>query len=329
MRNTNIIRIKLALKNAANIDEVGAVKQINDAISKLVKLGALRGNPEEFLRDYDVITGPETYALIDILADAYIDGAPLPQVGAGVVFMDKTPDGASLKETTRRYSQATIAERLKDAMFDPKMQFRKLVVDYRRYFASHKKDLLDDTSRMRQLLLLFFSDISSMIFKMAPFIKEGKQLANLIAVQTLSPALGKVAREFSIAFQRYIKNDIKTGTTKPMLFNMLRSKWQDFINEVLHSVFPNVDPAQYGINIGGIVNNAATNSAYEGGPSQDGEVSSGGRTFSFVCGTPAATQAPVQQAQPRRTFTFNTEPAQSRMGYNRLQDGRIDLFSHQ
>jgi hypothetical protein len=325
MRNTNIIRIKLSLKDAAHIDEVGAVKQIKDAISKLVKLGALRGKTEEFLRDYDVIIGPETYALVDILADAYVDGAPLPQVGAGVVFMDKTPDGSSIKETTRTYSQATINERLKVSKMDPRTQFRYLVVDYRRYFASHKKDLLDDLNGMRQLLTMFISDTSNMIFKMAPGIKEGKQLAALLAVQTLSPALGKVARDFSIAYKRFMAKDAKDGTPTPILFNMLRSKWQDFIIEVLHSVFPNVDPTQYGINIGGLVNNAATNTAYDNPSQQASEVSSGGRTFSFVCGIPTAGQA--QQQKPIRTFTFCDAAGHQGQMYNRLSDERTDLFS--
>lgn len=318
MRTDKTIRIKLSLKNADRIDETGAVRQMRDAISTLVKLGALRGDPEEFLRDYEMIKGPETYMLMEILADAYVDGAALPQVGAGVVFSDKLPDGTSTKETSKTFSQATINERLKLAKMDPKMQFRYLVVDYRRYFASHKKDLLDNTEGMKQLLILYVNDMSSMIFKMAPHIKEGKQLAALLAVQTLSPSLGKIARDFSIAFQRWMAKDAKDGTPTPMLFNMLRAKWQDFILEVLHSVFPNVDPSQYGINIGGIANNAATNTVYEGESGQEGgTVTSGGRTFSFNYG--GATANPAQRVAPRRTLTFCD-------GYNRLPDGRIDMF---
>ena len=264
MRTDKTIRIKLSLKDAFRIDETQAVQQMNAAISTLLRAGALKGDPEEFLRDYEIIKGPETYILMEILADAYVDGAALPQVGAGVVFSDKLPDGESMKETSKTFSQTTINERLKLAKMDPKMQFRYLVVDYRRYFASHKKDLLDNAEGMRQLLIMFISDTSNMIFKMAPEINEGKQLTALLAVQTLSPSLGKVARDFSLAYKRLMAKDAKDGTPTPMLYNLLRAKWQDFIVEVLHSVFPNVDPAQYGINIGGIANNAATNTVYEG-----------------------------------------------------------------
>ena len=288
MRKTNTIRIKLDLKNGANITEEGAVRQMNDAVKKLVKLGALKGRPEEFLRDYDVIRGPENYVLMDILADAYVDGAKLPDVGAGVVFRDKMPDGSSVKGTTKTFSQATIAERLKVARLDPKMQFRYIVIDYRRYFAQHKRDLLDKEGDMKKLILMFIMDTSNMLSKMAPEIKEGKQLATLLGVQTLSPSLGKVARDYSIAYKRLMASNAQSGTMPPALFKALKDRYNDFISEVLKSVFPNVDLAQYGVSLSGVADNAASNVSTEPeetqaeGRNYSSTVTAGKRTFTFL-----------------------------------------------
>lgn len=240
------IRIKLNLNADKPLTEEIAVDQVNKAIKKLVEYGAFKGDPEDFMESYDIVLGSSNYVLIDIKKSAYIDGAPLASVGAERISSQEIPSDAKVFiEANKSFSQASIKERLRMSKMDPKMKFRYVVIDYRRYYSAQKDKLLENLDEFKKLRNMFIHDLMNMISDVAPLIQEGKQLGFLLGTQQYSPKIGKVAREFSLAYRKTLTSIEKDGTPRPMLYKVLDMKFREFINEMLPSIFPGIEDIDF------------------------------------------------------------------------------------
>lgn len=240
------IRIKLHLNPDKPLTEESAVDQVDKAVKKLVEYGALKGDPEDFLEHYDIVIGSSNYVLIDIKKSAYLDGAPLASVGAEKISSQEIPsDAKQYIEANRSFSQASIKERMRMSRMDPKMKFRYVVIDYRRYYNAEREKLMANIPEFKKLRNMFIHDLMNMITDVAPLIQEGKQLGFLLGTQQYSPKIGKVAREFSLAYRRALTSIEKLGTPQPMLYKVLDMKFREFINEMLPSIFPGIEDVDF------------------------------------------------------------------------------------
>lgn len=235
----DIVRIKLALKqDKSTISEEDAVTQMKSALDDLIRYGAFKGDAEDILVDYDVIIGPSNYIIMDIRKDAYIDAAPLSSVGAEKISTLDIPSGKSVLESNRTFSQASIKDRLKLTKMDPKMRFKYTVVDYRRFYAMFKSKLAENPQELKMLRDMFLQDLTGMMTNIVPYIQDGQQLGMILGVQSVSPNISKVARELSLAYKKAIVSTEKQGAPAPMIYKLLASKYREFVNELLGSVFP-------------------------------------------------------------------------------------------
>ena len=244
--DTGTIRIKLNLNADKPLTEELAVEQVDKAIKKLVEYGALKGDPEEFMENYDIVLGSSNYVLIDIKKNAYVDGAPLSSVGAEKISSQEIPsDAKAFIEANKSFSQASIKERLRMSNMDPKMKFRYVVIDYRRYYSSQRDKLMKNLDEFKKLRNMFIHDLMNMITDVAPLIQEGKQLGFLLGTQQYSPEISKIAREFSIAYRKALTSIEKNGTPQPMLYKVLDMKFREFIKQILPSVFPGIEDVDF------------------------------------------------------------------------------------
>jgi hypothetical protein len=238
------IRIKLNLKTDKPLDEFYASEQIKAAMNNLVKFGAFKGEPDKILHNYDIILGPTNYAILDIAKDAYIDSAPLASVGAEKISDEVLPEGNSVLESNKTFSQATINERLRIAKMDPKQRCRYTVMDYKRFWKAHGEQLKSDPENAKCVTQMFISDFMNMFNTILPHIEEGKQLNSLLGLQVIAPGISKEARELSMAYRRALKSEASNGAPTPALYKILASKYRAFLNELLLAIFPGIEGIQ-------------------------------------------------------------------------------------
>lgn len=251
------IGIKIPLNTSKPLTEEGATVQMQVALDKLIQVGALVGNIADILVDYDIHLDGDKYVTVIIKGDAYVDAAKFQIIGGEKVFSDfECSDDEMDYEAMRlgidkldlyeaenegnvvkSFSQATIQERLRISKYDPRVAFRYMILDYKRYFAMKKSQIEADPKLMKQLKGLFLSDLMGMFNRILPSIIDGKQLTTLLGVSNISPDLTHSARELSILYKRALMNEKQTGAISPTNYKRLSAKYKEFVDVLLSKVF--------------------------------------------------------------------------------------------
>lgn len=236
------IKIRIPLNVTRPVSESMAVEQLNAAIIKLIKVGALKGEPSEFMVGYDVKNyDAENCVVVEINKDALVDVAPFTTVGGGLSLDDEKfhwwDDKVELPKT---FSVATIKERLRLKGKDMRFQVRYLINDYRRYWNSQKDKLQASETDRNNLIQIFLSDLMQLFNTILPSIKEGKQLSALLGLNSISPQLNKVAKDLSFAYKLALKSEEANGAPTKNRYIDLVGKYKAFLNALIPVVFEGI-----------------------------------------------------------------------------------------
>lgn len=234
------VKIEFPINYVRPFTQETAVGYMMNALTKLMKFGAIKGDINDILINYE-IHSPGGYAVAEVKKDAVVDASKLQSCGAGLSYPfhpeDFKIDSVKLDSTQRQFSVATIQERLRVAKLDPKMKFRLTIRDYQKYWNSNKSKL-DKTSAI-QLRNMFLMDLSGIFTQVLPMVGEGKMIAQLTGLNTISKDMNVVARELSVAYRRALKQS-KTGGLPKSVLQPLQLKYNEFINKLIPQVFPGI-----------------------------------------------------------------------------------------
>lgn len=236
------IKIRIPLNVTRPVSESMAVEQLNAAIIKLIKVGALKGDPSEFMVNYDVKNyDAENCVVVEINKDALVDVAPFTTVGGGLSLDDENFHWREDKvELPKTFSVATIKERLRLKGKDMRFQVRYLINDYRRYWNSQKEKLQSSETDKNNLIQIFLSDLMQLFNTILPSIKEGKQLSALLGLNSISPQLNKVAKDLSLAYKLALKSEEANGAPTKNRYIDLVDKYKAFLNALIPVVFEDI-----------------------------------------------------------------------------------------
>lgn len=238
------VKIEFPINNVSPYSEESAVRHMVNALHKLIKFGAIKGNLDEIVRNYE-IHNPGGFAVAIVDKSCIVDPSKFQSCGAGLSFpMDMDPsqnEGSTVISTDQRqFSATTIQERLRISKLDPKMKFRLTIRDYQKYYQKNRNKLANDRETTIRLKNMFLMDTMSIFNEVLPLIEDGKQLSVLTGLNNVTKDMNAVARDLSLAYKRAIKQS-RTGTLSKNVLVPLQSKYSEFMNKLIPQVFVGIE----------------------------------------------------------------------------------------
>lgn len=232
------VKIEFPIKTKGAYEESKAVSHMVYGLNKLLEIGGLRGKLDDIVLDYK-IHNPGGYAIAIVDKAAVNDVSKFNTVGAGLSFpVDVIQDVVELKD--RQFSAASIQERLRINGLQTRVKFRYTILDYKKFYASKKSTLESKPELMRRLKDMFVLDLMGIFNEVMPYIQEGKQLATLTGLQSITDGLNTSAKDLSYAYRRALKQ-AKNGQISPVVFKTLQAKYKEFMNLLIPQVFPGIE----------------------------------------------------------------------------------------
>jgi hypothetical protein len=234
------IRIEFPLKNSgAQVTEQDSVSYMMVGLKKLLGFGALQGKIDDFLLDYE-FSKERNYCTAIIKSSAMKDASKFQSIGASLSYpveIDKLDlDG----DKNKTFSAATIQERLRIVSLPPKVKFRSIVMDYKKYWDTNKIKFSRKPEMAVRLKNMFVADLNQLFSEILPYVQEGKQLAALTGLQSVTEGMNMISRDLSLAYARAIKQT-KSGQLSNITFKALQVKYADFMNQLIPQVFVGIE----------------------------------------------------------------------------------------
>lgn len=224
------------------LTEEKAISSMMQGLDVLIKIGAIKGDLDEILLDYEVDI-PAGYSKAILAPGSLYDASKLNTVGAGkgYVVPQELLDEIKVVEIVKEFSAASIQERLRISKLQARVRLRYMVMDYKRYYNQKKNQLKENPEQMKLLRNMFLQDLMGLFNEVLPYIEEGKQLNTLIGVSQVTPTMNKQARELSLLYRRALKSEKNAGQIPKSIYQSLKKAYTDFMNALLPQVFPGIE----------------------------------------------------------------------------------------
>jgi hypothetical protein len=232
------IRIEFPLKNKQKLTEDRAVEVMMTGLRKLVEFGALKGNVDDFLQNYE-FEDKLGYALAVIKKEALVDASKLNSIGASFQYTQEVePEEVLIQD--KQFSMQSIEIRMREMKWAPKLRFANTIRDFRKYWKAKQSQMAKDPVLAKRVQNLFLLEISGIFAEILPYIEEGRQLAVLTGINVVTQGMTSAARDLSLAYRKALKAS-KTGQLSKTVYTGLRTQYNRFISELIPQVFPGIE----------------------------------------------------------------------------------------
>jgi hypothetical protein len=259
MSNKDIV-LQFPIRTDAIRTEEIAVQGMLSGLDTLIKVGAIKGNIDDILKDHKVNLN-SGYIVAYLKPGSLYDGSKLNTVGASQIY--EVPQGfipsVDLSGHDKTFSAATIQERLRIAKYNPKQRFRLIVMDYKRFYATKKSEFEKHPENFPLLRNMFLTDLMGLFNEIVPFIAEGKQISTLIGISQVSSSLNKISIELSRNYKRAIQSEKNSGQINKSILQGLKSIYSEFLDKLIEVVFPG-NPSSNSAGNNSTPNNSNSNS---------------------------------------------------------------------
>ena len=135
----------------------------------------------------------------------------------------------------KTFSVATVKERVRYGKMSPRMQFRRLMIDYKGALKAGGNNLSDSDKQIMKSL--FTNDILLLIKQIHPEILKGKQIATLLGASSISKNARLAAQRLQLPYRLAMQQISKTGTLSKDRMSKLQSCWTEFTQSLVDEVF--------------------------------------------------------------------------------------------
>lgn len=325
------MKIRIPIPDGTIINEDIAAEVTKDFLNKLIANGAIEGSISDILKDYSV-NYQNNFVIVEIDDDSYVDGSKFNSIGASPVFeneFEAKDYKVDISKYNKYFSVTTINERLRLMNKPPKMQLKLIINDYKKYYKSKSEQLNSKSDEFKKLKSLFVYDLMGLFNVILPEIQEGKQLGTLLGISNISPNLNKLASKLSIAYKLALKTEQKSGAPSKDQFVKLSNYYKQFVDELVNLVF-NDTSKTFSDTVDDIQSNRVNTNLPDGqyfGTYDDFVVKlNDGTVLSFNSSSYGDTEFDAVIEVKDGIAELNRRD-EYEYQYNKLSDGRIDLFS--
>lgn len=137
----------------------------------------------------------------------------------------------------KNFTAATIKERLRYALFSPRMRFRRLFLDYKQLIKQLGGTSKIKPEQLTTLKSLFTSDVLDILKSLSSEIKDGKQITTLIGAGSLGKSVRVASQKLQMPYRYAMQEADKRGVLSPNRYKNLQAAYTEFINSMIEEVF--------------------------------------------------------------------------------------------
>lgn len=140
-------------------------------------------------------------------------------------------------EDEKKFSVATVKERVRMAKLNPRQNFRRLMIDYKQAVrAAGGVDKMDPED-VKIMKSLFHNDVLLIVSNIHNDIMAGKQIATLIGASSISKNARTAAQKLQIPYRMAMVQSQKQGFVSKDRFQKIQDAYIVFVNSLSDEVF--------------------------------------------------------------------------------------------
>ena len=139
--------------------------------------------------------------------------------------------------TEKGFSIGAVKERLRMGKLSPRMQFRRLMLDYRGALKAAGGVQKMKPEEVKILKSLFVNDVLLIIKQIYPDIMKGKQIATLIGASSISKNTREAAQKLQMPFKMAMMQQEKQGYISKDRMNKIQSAYIVFTDSLVNEIF--------------------------------------------------------------------------------------------
>lgn len=165
-----------------------------------------------------------------------VDDNPIPQVQEFSV-VDNATKTEVIADTPEQktFSAVTIKERVRMAKLSQRQRFRRLILDYKKFYDMSKDSMSDQEFNV--VKSLFVSDIMNIMNSITPEVMAGKQINTLLGLSAFGKELRLAGQELQIPYRMAMNEEKKTGAVTKMRYQKIQEAYNKFIHALIDHVF--------------------------------------------------------------------------------------------
>lgn len=164
-----------------------------------------------------------------------VDEDPTPKVTEIVHEVQKVFSGTKSNEEQKTFSAVTIKERVRMAKLSQRQRFRRLILDYKKFYDMSKDSMSDQEFNV--VKSLFVSDIMNIMNSITPEVMAGKQINTLLGLSAFGKELRLAGQELQIPYRMAMNEEKKTGAVTKMRYQKIQEAYNKFIHALIDHVF--------------------------------------------------------------------------------------------
>lgn len=159
----------------------------------------------------------------------------IPQVKEYSTGETKVFSGTKEAPQTKSYSATTIRERLRYAKYSMRMRFRRLLIDYKKFYEMQGDRLSDEDFKI--LRGLFISDIMNIMNTITPEVLRGKQIVTLLGLSAFGKELRIAGQALNLPYRLAMKEEERIGAPSKKRYQDIQKAYNEFVKALLNYVF--------------------------------------------------------------------------------------------
>ena len=164
-----------------------------------------------------------------------VDEDPTPKVTEIVHEVQKVFSDTKSNEEQKTFSAVTIKERVRMAKLSQRQRFRRLILDYKKFYDMSKDSMSDQEFNV--VKSLFVSDIMNIMNSITPEVMAGKQINTLLGLSAFGKELRLAGQELQIPYRMAMNEEKKTGAVTKMRYQKIQEAYNKFIHALIDHVF--------------------------------------------------------------------------------------------
>ena len=144
-----------------------------------------------------------------------------------------TPEEATQKE----YSIGAVRERVRLGKMSPRLQFRRLMIDYKGALKAAGGQERMKPEEVKVLKSLFVNDVLMIVKQIYPDIMKGKQIATLLGASSISKGTREAAQKLQLPFRMAMMQFERTGYISKDRLQKIQDAYLVFTDSLVNEIF--------------------------------------------------------------------------------------------
>jgi hypothetical protein len=141
----------------------------------------------------------------------------------------------SEKDNQKSFSVGNLRERIRMSKFSPRQRFRRMIIDYKKYYELTKNKMTHDDFVL--VKGLFVSDVMNIMNLITPEVRKGKQINTLLGLSTFGKDLRIAAQKMQMPYRMALNEEVNVGAPSKKRYMDIQEAYNEFIDALLKHVF--------------------------------------------------------------------------------------------